>query len=276
MSAPFIIHTERAKVRNLLAGLRLGGDPSGVAVQVQGDCTAPVELFLRGKPDLATVRLGLEPESDLVASLWVRCRKCDACLLHRARLWTARGIDETKAARRTWFGTLTFAPIWATKHRYASELRASRRGHALDQMTDAERFAYFASETGVEVTKWLKRTRKNTGARLRYLLTCEAHKSGVPHYHVLLHETSEVAATKRALEAAWKQGFSHWRLVQPGEGAAAYACKYLAKSALTRVRASQHYGSVKADHLAERIEEALASILGRERRNEETDGDNRL
>jgi len=60
--------------------------------------------------------------------------------------------------------------------------------------------------------------------------------------HVLVHEALG-KVTKRELEASWRSGFSHWRLVPVGDTrAAAYVTKYLTKSALTRVRASQRYG----------------------------------
>src|SRR5205814_1472707 len=85
-----------------------------------------------------------------------------------------------------------------------------------------------------------------SAARFRYLLIAEAHKSGVPHFHMLLHEP-DVANTVRhaTLRDQWRYGFTNFKLVSDPR-AAGYIAKYLAKDALARVRASKDYGSVGA------------------------------
>lgn len=90
----------------------------------------------------------------------------------------------------------------------------------------------------------LKRLRKAHGKRggLRYLVVMEAHKSNLPHYHILLHEVfTDYPMRKALLRPAWRFGFSHWKLAD--EKAAPYVAKYLAKSAQARIRASIDYGN---------------------------------
>ena len=204
------------------------------------DCLEPVELHLFGYPGLRDIRAGNDrPTVHRTAG---RCRKCENCLRHRARLWTARAIDEVKSSQRSWFGTLTLNPDEAFRHTVKADLRASRRvSIPLSQLSPEERTVAIAREVTPELTRWLKRVRKNSGALIRYLLVCEPHKSGVPHWHYLIHE-HQGRVSKRCLEQAWKLGFSHVRLVD-GEKPAAYVCKYLAKSLLTRVRNSKFYGA---------------------------------
>lgn len=174
--------------------------------------------------------------------LATRCRKCGSCLKHRQKIWTARAIDELKAARRTWFGTLTIRPDERFKARIAADLLAKKRGHdewsALPRDT---KFSYLVNVLGPHVTKWLKRVRKASGVPLRYLLVVEAHKDGFPHFHCFIHEPA-LPVTERLLASNWRLGFSQFRLVKEDARASYYACKYLAKDSLTRVRASKSYG----------------------------------
>lgn len=183
-------------------------------------------------PDVAPMPVEIE----------ARCRKCASCLMHRARLWTARGVDEVTASTRTWFGTLTVRP----EDRFMLRVKARARTHdraskPFDQMNRSEQFGELAWHLGRECTTFLKRVRAQSAAPLRYLLVYEAHKSGDPHAHILIHEQG-VPVTKQLLERQWKLGFSHWRLTGDDPRAAFYACKYLSKEALTRVRASLRYG----------------------------------
>lgn len=174
--------------------------------------------------------------------MWVRCRACESCLRHRGRLWAARAVDECNLATRNWFGTLTIAPMQRVKYLYAAQLRNDRApGDSWDTLADTEQFRKICAEIQPEITRFLKRVRKNS-ASFRYLLVTEAHRDGFPHFHMILHE-SEGSIGKRVLDAAWRDGFSQWRLIPVGDPKGAwYACKYLSKSALTRVRASQRYG----------------------------------
>lgn len=214
-------------------------------------CSQPVEVPAIGLPSQ------FEPKGSLTLTLFSRCRKCPECLEHRRRLWTARAVDEIKAAQRTWFGTLTVSPDNRFRIMLQAErerLRAGRETYG--QLEASEQFRLFAGALNRDVTKFLKRCRAIAPGHLRYLLVMEAHKDGFPHAHILIHEVGE-PITKRRLEDQWRLGFSHWRLVGDSPQAATYVCKYLNKSALTRVRASQRYGrGGQADALTERLSAA--------------------
>lgn len=189
------------------------------------------------------------PEKPKVMTAWVRtrCRKCEECLKHRRRLWTARAMAETGNALRTWFGTMTVSP----ERRFQAMMLAERdlanalNPRRLDQLSSIEQLRELTAHLAPEVTRFLKRVRQQSKASLRYLLVVEPHKDGFPHFHMVLHETSLTPVSKRTLEDQWRYGFSSWRLVPAGEmRQVIYVCKYLTKSAQTRVRASRHYGRI--------------------------------
>lgn len=192
-----------------------------------GNCTAPVQITEAGgtydRPHLDTL---------------VRCRKCEACLKHRRAVWSARARYMIGSHERTWMVTLTCT---ADAH-YRLLLRAIKRerdkGCDPSEWSSDEEFKRRADEFGKEVTLWLKRVRIS-GARFSYLMVVEAHKTGLPHVHLLVHESN--GCTYRALTSAWRLGFAHAKLVE-GPKAALYVTKYLMKSALARVRASLLYG----------------------------------
>lgn len=181
------------------------------------------------------------PNDKQFGEIQSRCRKCDNCRKHRRRLWTARAIDECRMSSRTWFATLTVAPERRFIATVDASLRASRAGHGeWANLDSATKFTYIVKVLGEEITRYWKRLRKSCGGPLRYLLVVEKHEDGFPHFHMVIHEAA-LRVTKRKLESAWRYGFSQFSLVD-GDKAAAYACKYLSKDALTRVRASRHYG----------------------------------
>lgn len=230
----------RRKARDLkYRQLHEGWEPAG-------NCTAPRTVSLRGLPDSVNITLGLDPERNAIVTYNVRCRKCPECRRARASVWRRRATAECALAPRTWFGTLTVRPERRVFHQYSAAIRAKRRvAGEWHTLSDAEQFEYLVQSIGPEVTGWLKRVRKNSGAVLRYLLAVEAHKDGFPHFHLLVHE-AKGKVTKAQLDVAWREGFSQFRLVPDGDTrAAAYVCKYLTKSALTRIRASQRYGTAE-------------------------------
>lgn len=171
--------------------------------------------------------------------LAVRCRKCPACLRSRAAHWRMRAYAEARAVDRTWFGTLTLSAESQFKAASLARVRLASNGLDFDALSVSDQLAERHKQIGPEITRYLKRIRKVSGAKLRYMLVMEAHKSGLPHYHCLLHE---VAGSVRhaQLQGNWWSGFSNWKLVD--SGAVSYVCKYLSKSALARVRASVRYG----------------------------------
>ena len=179
----------------------------------------------------------------LLLELRTPCRKCEKCKLQRQRLWVARAFDETKYAARTWMGTLTLRPeAW---YNAISQCRAKEalQGVDFDGLKQSEQLALIHARTGAEVTKMLKRIRTLVPAGLvRFLVVLEITQAGVIHYHLLVHEVSFSHPIRHAqLADQWKLGFSKWKLVNDAKQAA-YICKYLAKSLLARVRASEGYG----------------------------------
>jgi len=239
--------------------------------KMHGDCENPFFIDVRGQGSLLPKRIAAlrdDPFLDWVEGpdarflpgqgLWhtdvvpdvrsvtlaVRCRKCARCLAAKSKLWTARAFTELNQSRRSWFITLTIGPdrrFWAKAA--AESLVVRRWCERWADISEAQRFKAIERQLAPEVTRWLKRVRKNSNASLRYLLVSEAHKDGFPHYHLILHEQSG-SVTKRILQDAWKWGFSRVNLVEPDtKGKAAwYVCKYLTKSTLARVRASRTYG----------------------------------
>lgn len=205
-----------------------------------------------GKSRIVVTRSSMVP---MTLELHTPCRRCDSCKFQRQRLWTARAIDETRLAARTWFGTLTLRPeAWLHA---VNQCRAKEaiQGVDFDALPEAERLALIHARTGAEVTKMLKRLRFNLGPdALRHLVVLEVTKAGVLHYHCLLHETDASRPLRHvALKDQWPLGFSKWKLVKdeyredgtliPAHVIAGYVAKYLSKSLLARVRASEAYGS---------------------------------
>lgn len=242
--------------RNTLAGAIVAAktrDPSGYPVaHYHGDCTAPLQVAL-GARDSAVVpisgKLGKFNGRPWVDAL-VRCRNCDACAKHRRRLWTARAMDEIITHPRTWFVTLTFSPEWQAK----VTMLAARKDRRFDALTEAEQFSLRADVVAPEVTKWLKRLRATAERRaaaqdkalpkVRYLWVAEAHKSGLPHIHALVHEAiGGGSLLYRDVCETWGHGFAHAKLIDDPIKGARYVAKYINKAATTRMRASQRYGN---------------------------------
>ncbi len=124
----------------------------------------------------------------------------------------------------------------------AVNLRLLQRFSTWEATSEDEKFRLLATEAGKEITRYLKRLRK-AGARVRYCLVAEAHKSGLPHFHMLLHEVSEDHPVRhRLLVDKWGAGFVNAKLVPSESRVAFYVTKYLTKSARARIRASAEYG----------------------------------
>ena len=234
-------------------------DQLSIASQVDQEmrCASPVVISAIGLPSAI-----LEADKGPVpVEMWARCRKCTQCLEHRRRLWTARALEESNVAVRTWFGTLTVRPEDRFRLRMRAELLAKKRGwEPLAEMDPATAFKKIVDEHNREITLFLKRVRKESASRFRYLLVTEKHKTGDPHFHILLHEHS-VPVRKELLERQWTLGFSSWRLVHDVKSAY-YVCKYLSKDAQTRVRASVRYGQPPAivEALTERLERVTRAL----------------
>ena len=211
-----------------------------------------------------------------------RCRRCGPCLEARKLLWRARARYEIAQAARTWFGTLTLTSDHQALARYRASLRLAKSGVNFDELNREEQFAESVAEISPEITKWLKRVRKQSSVKnrqsardndgceatsgkrcschplsayvvpLKYLLVVEEHLGGgaahgLPHFHLLLHEgDADRPVRKSVLEQKWSMGITHFRLIPPpdegGNKFANYVTKYLTKSILCRARASLRYG----------------------------------
>lgn len=184
-----------------------------------------------------------------VVTLTVACRTaCERCLWRRKVFWAHRAKYEIQVAQRSWFGTLTLRPNAQAAAKAKAIRRAMQNGVNWNELTPGDAFARIHKEVVHSLQLWMKRVRKLSGARLRYLMVVEAHESGDPHYHCLVHEVPGSApVTERELRLAWTQhggGHTSFVLVRDDDPRAAfYVCKYLSKSALCRVQASNRYGS---------------------------------
>lgn len=145
-------------------------------------------------------------------------------------------------------GTLTLAPK-RHYHAYASaSARLALHGIDIDTLSPGVQFNERHKEISKEITRYVKRVRKGSGP-LRFLLVAEKHRSGLPHYHMLIHEKDTVGTREQVLSAQWTWGFSRWRVIAEKKQAT-YLCKYLGKELGARVRASQLYGKDVLRHSA--------------------------
>lgn len=256
MSRAYRLREARAYAKHALSNGGVLTTPTQVEWAVHGKCSNPREVRLEARKD---PREDFYDERPIHTQISVRCRQCPNCLRFRAWQWRERAKREIALAERTWFGTITLSETEQLKALYRAQLGAKRRGVVWDHpveraygesLVDYERrcslwrFARIVRAIAPEITKWLKRVRKESGAKLRFLLVAEAHKSGRPHFHILINEAvGSSPIRKRTLDGQWKLGFTQFRLVAEGDKAAAYVTKYLTKSVLARVRASIRYGT---------------------------------
>lgn len=220
-------------------------------------------------------------------TLLTRCRRCEACLAARAQHWRYRAVAECQKAPRTWFGTLTLNP----GEHYRIDALVRQRETNWHDLSPEGLFALRSAEVGKYLTLWLKRVRKNSGTHFKYLSVTEEHTGkthyrdkeireavllGYPHIHVLIHEMEGALPLRKKFltgrmqrngveweyPPAWCRfedgkrvtlGFTKFKLLEPEQPlkGAMYLCKYLSKSMLARVRASEHYGNVSDITLVE-------------------------
>lgn len=218
---------------------------------VSGSCEDPrtVELYAResvgvkiaGRGTFSPAQRGFRR-----LILTTQCRKCDDCKVRRSRMWYGRAIREWHEASRTWLVSLTFPYLVHVKCENLLRADLALQGLDFDALSKEEKFRLRCIELGSEATLWLKRVRKNSKTRFRYLLVAEAHGGGganhaMPHFHCLVHEIPGLAPVRKAvMQEAWPY-FSNVKLTRDPRGAA-YVCKYLSKEIAGRVRPSQFYG----------------------------------
>ena len=188
--------------------------------------------------------------------LHVRCRICEPCLRAKSAFWKLRAMAEIMAAQRTWFVTLTWRPEDRLRAIYAGDRALQAAG--VREPSPQDLFRARLKVLGPEVTRWLQRIRKGKRqegwppAAFRYLLVWEEHADGFPHAHLLIHEQQGQTLLKRRIASEWRAGFEKVRLVEQVSPEAihrdaAYVCKYISKSMLSRVRSSLHYGRKRPD-----------------------------
>lgn len=211
-----------------------------------------------------------------------RCRRCVPCLEARKLLWRGRARTEIALSSRTWFGTLTLSPDMQNLAMYRARLRLAKSGIQWEQLSREEQFAERVANINPEITKWLKRVRKESSVKtrqlarkeagckatrgqrcnchplaaysvtLKYLQVVEEHLGGgahhgLPHFHFLIHEVNENRPVRHSvLSAKWSMGHTDFELIPSPENGgnryANYVTKYLTKSFLCRARASLKYG----------------------------------
>jgi len=219
---------------------------------ISGDCDSPYLQRFHGREERPDSRLYT---SSIELLLWTRCRRCDKCFAQRQHLWRLRMKAETSASYRTWLATLTLNPDEQFRASAVAAQRAQRRGSILEALPEAERFKMRVAAVSPSLTKFLKRLRKK-GLKFRYCFVSEAHKSGLPHFHGLIHEVRFDAPVRYSmLEHEWPLGFSQYRLVKSAESTA-YLAKYLSKAMLARVRASSRYGLMAISNEASEVSRA--------------------
>lgn len=248
----------RVAGKALEAGARLVS-PTLIRWDCSGSCMEPREVVLHGRKlgdardDLERAAYPIDPrrqryqpvQASMSIEVKVRCRTCPKCARARAFLWRTRAEVEILCAQRTWFGTLTLRPEEHSRIYHECCVRYANGLHNVDfdSVSRAEQFHQRHAVIGKEITKYLKRVRKETGAKLRYIAVVESHKSGLPHYHLLVHEVVGKVLYAN-LSDQWKLGFSKWNLVKQDDElrSCGYVTKYLVKNA-ARVRASLYYGN---------------------------------
>lgn len=231
---------------------------------VSGRCRAPVVVELHA-------RYGVDPRKR-VKPWWifmtVPCRKCEHCLRTRAQCWRQRALQEysacSAAGGRTWLVTLTYSPDYWVQLLALARSYCSMQGVNFDELPDMEKFRACVAETGGEFDRFGKRIRGTRPPRpFRYLWVSERHKSGVLHWHGLVHECDpELPLRKAHIQRAWYCGFSNVKLVKT-QGAALYVTKYISKEVHMRVRASQMYGDFAYGKIFNDLDRRSALLAGR-------------
>lgn len=235
-------------VRRLAAqALQNGGlrkSMSTVEWDISSNCEKPVCVEVNGQKGHAMTSEGTKVRRNGFTRVIMetRCRQCGPCLRYRSQQWAARAEREVRAATRTWFCTFTLSPhehhmSWV---RICQHLRQT--GVSPDALSATEGFKLRADAAQRLFQLAMKRVRKAGKSQIKYLLVVESHKSGLPHLHALVHEYG-APLSKRQLQGEWPHGHSLVKLIDENQASSIrYVCKYLAKQAVSRVRASMHYG----------------------------------
>lgn len=223
-----------------------GNCSNPLVVEQTGRVVTPRNPGLTGVPK-SVHQVDMTGRGAVMHEIEVPCRQCENCLRRRAAHWRQRAQAEYRNAVRTWFVTLTLSPEQHSLVANACRVEASRNGEDFDAFDPETKFSARHHAISREITLYLKRVRKNAGAQIRFCCVAEAHKTGLPHYHMLVHEVGSPGVTWKQLSENWRVGFMTAKLVTDSK-AASYVTKYLAKSSLARVRASLDYGNTSVRH----------------------------
>lgn len=248
-------HDHQSVQRLFAAAMAAGAlrlSQTSIRWNIAGRCENPYWRIFHAKPEAPKGRKKVVVKRDtktpLTVELGTPCRACEPCNISRGALWRHKARAEIAIWPRTWFGTLTFRPEVIFELQTRARHKATLQGQDFDADPAITQARLLDAECRPEVQKFIKRVRKNTGAPVRTLVIGELHKSGLPHYHMLLHEMDAMQPVRHAqLASAWKLGFSNFKLCDL-EGSR-YISKYLTKAAhaaFARVRASQQYGKPHA------------------------------
>lgn len=272
MGSSQFIHHDRA-LRLFLRALNGGAVRDGLSSctwSVHGDCEFPEHIEVVGRPRTH----GGDPfradkffsfvgrSATVIVRLSTRCRKCHHCRRHRTSQWRYRILTEYKRAARTWVGTLTLSPERQYYSLVEARAEALARGVPWQSLSAEERFQRHALFQLKEVTRYVKRFRKECKVPFRYFVVTERHKSGLPHFHMLVHETTLRPIKHKTLSDQWNWGFERWRLADENPRSVTYVAKYLTKDMLSRVRSSQHYGKQQETTSVGGILASLKDALG--------------
>lgn len=203
--------------------------------------------------DLSSSTYGPKGENLMLwVEMTVRCRRCANCLKVRSWEWAERARQELAYWPRSYLGTLTLSPEEQLRARYETHQRLKSESVRIDDLPADQQWMERVSTIGSWITRYIKRVRQEMGTPSRYLLVCEAHKSGEPHFHMLFHECerfqTEAWETYHVLKSQWPHGFSDFGGIDFGDlRSSRYVTKYLNKSALARVRASARYGRLSTE-----------------------------
>lgn len=183
----------------------------------------------------------------IFVDLHTKCRKCETCMKEKRGKWVARMRREILASERTWMATMTIKPEKHYEYRLQCIERLRKLGTNFDSLSDAEQHKELVRTIGADITKYFKLLRTCTKATIRYVLVAERHKSGLPHFHALIHDCDPNRLIKKAeLERYWRHGFTKFKLVENADKASFYVTKYIAKDLATRIRSSIKYGQITA------------------------------
>lgn len=196
----------------------------------------------RRKNGFPQIVVGPGTPAPMTVEIHTRCRECEPCKTARRRLWSYRAEAETRLWPRTWFGTLTLRPDDHYRMLARARAKLDRQGVDYDTLSAEEQFRLLDQQIWSELNKMFKRIRSAHKGALRYFIVAEAHASGLPHYHALIHQCDELPLRYTTIAKQWPHGFVKWRLVKSVQEVR-YVAKYLSKSAVARVRASQAYGT---------------------------------